>query len=73
MQTTGANIVVNQEGTQAILPIDSSKIYAEMEFRHLQTGYLYANYGDGLLDYNGETLHTENVSIAFKLTVSKDY
>lgn len=73
LQATGANIVVNQEGTQAIMPIDSSKIYAEMEFRHSQTGYLYTNYGDGLLDYNEDTLHMENVIITFKLTISKDY
>lgn len=73
LQASDANIVVNQEGTQAIMPINSSMIYAEMEFRHSQTGYLYTNYGDGLLDYNEETLHAENVIIAFKLTVSKDY
>lgn len=73
LQATGANIVVNQEGTQAIMPIDNSKIYAEMEFRHSQSGYLYTNYGDEVLDYNEDTLHIENVIIVFKLTVSKDY
>lgn len=73
LQESDANIAVNQEGTQAIMPIDNSKIYAEMEFRHSQIGYPYTSYGDGLLDYNEESLYTENVIIVFKLTISKDY
>lgn len=73
LQESEANIAVNQEGTQAIMPIDNSKIYAEMEFRHSQIGYPYTSYGDGLLDYNEESLYTENVIIVFKLTISKDY
>lgn len=73
LQESDANMAVNQEGTQAIMPIDNSKIYAEMEFRHSQIGYPYTSYGDGLLDYNEESLYTENVIIVFKLTISKDY
>ena len=78
LPASDANIAVNQEGTQAIMPIDNSNLYAEMGFRHSQTGYAqiehdYTDYGDGVLDYNEKTLRTENVTITFQLTVSKEY
>lgn len=59
LRTSDADMVRNQEGTQAILKIDDSRMYAEMAFRHSGAGYL-------------DTASKENVIINLKIVVEKD-
>lgn len=59
LRTSDADMVRNQEGTQAILKIDDSRMYAEMAFRHSEAGY-------------PDTASKENVIINLKIVVEKD-
>lgn len=61
---TNADIISNQEETQAILEIDDSHIFAEAEFYYSQ---IYN--GNETTDYN-EELHYANVRINYALTVN---
>lgn len=70
---TDTTMIKNQEGTQAVLMVEGSPLCAEMEFHYSQTGYPYASYGkEGFPGYDDGTLDRENVSIIFRLAVSKD-
>ena len=74
LQISDADVVLkNEDGTQAVLMAEDSPLCAEMKFHYSQTGYPYTGYGgEGLPGYDGGTLDRENVSIIFKLAVSKD-
>ena len=58
--------------SNALLSIDDSDLYAEMEFRYSKTGYPYSGYDEtGLLDFRDKVLDRENVNIIFKLETGK--
>lgn len=66
-------VIKNQEGTQAFLVAGGSPLCAEMEFHHSQTGYPYSGYGkEGFPGFEDGTVDRENVSVSFRLAVSKD-
>ena len=66
LQVTNTNITKNQEGTQAMLKIDDSHIFAEVKFQNAQT------YNGKEFMGNNEMLHYEKVRIIYALTISKE-
>lgn len=74
LQISDMQVERNQEGTQAILQADDNPLYAKMELEHRNSkiGYPYiSNYDEkGLVEYSGETLYKENVTMIFKLAVN---
>lgn len=72
LQTADTDVVKNQEGTQAMLKITDSRLWARMDFWHSQTKYPTVSYYDAnrLVDYSSvETSDYENVTIRVKLIV----
>ncbi len=67
LQVTNTDITKNQEGTQAILKIDDSHIFAEVKFQNAQA------YNGKEFIGNNEMLHNEKVRIIYALTVSKEF
>jgi hypothetical protein len=67
LQTSNTNITKNQEGTQAMLKVDDSHIFAEMKFQNIQ-----AYNGKDFMD-NNEMLHYEKVRIIYALTIGKEF
>ncbi len=67
LQITNTNITKNQEGTQAMLKIDDSHIFAEVKFQNAQA------YNGKEFIGNNEMLHYEKVRITYALTVSKEF
>ena len=66
-------VIKNQEGTQAFLMAGGSPLCAEMEFHHSQTGYPYTGFGkEGFPGFDDGIFDRENVSVSFRLAVSKD-
>ena len=67
LQITNTDITKNQEGTQAMLKIDDSHIFAEVKFQNTQ---IY--HGKEVLD-NNEMFHNEKVRIIYALTIGKEF
>ncbi len=64
LQIINTDIIKNQEGTQAMLRIDDSHIFAEVKFQTYD--------GKEVIDDN-EVLHYEKVRIIYALTIGKEF
>ena len=65
LEVHDTDVVVNLEGTQAIIKMGDSQIYAEMELWSSSINYSSTNYDE-------ETLYKGNTKFLFKLTVGKE-